>query len=231
MVVLAGLALAPATPAFAQRETRPEIKRCADLEPLEDGQIGRTRPAVLPRDFARITRITRDRLAISTMGGSTICVDMRIKGEVSNFALSPDQRFFSFDWEGYEADGHVIVDRMGAGLQIDTGNPPVFSPSRRRFAAVHQSEAAFSDLEGFGVWQLTPTTLQKLANVTNIPEMVDWKIDSWQGEDCLMLSAIPFSRVPEDQTNYTDITRDRFIAKPYGRTWRVTKATARGCAA
>lgn len=230
LAALVALGSLPATEAYAQRGgKRPDIQRCPDLEPLKDGQIGRTRPVIVPKEMERLIRVTRDRLAISTLGGGTLCVDMRLKGEVSNMYLSPDSRFFSFKWEGYEADGFILVDRSGPGQQIDTGVKPVFSPSQRRFAAVHQSESAFSELEGLGIWDLSASGMQQIANVTTLPEMEDWKIDSWVGEECLNLSAIPFSRMPENRADLSSAVRDRFVGRPVGRVWRVTKVTTSGC--
>lgn len=228
LAVLFALGSMHATDATA-RAKRPDLKRCPDLAALPDGQIGRSRPVVVPKDMDRLLRVTRDRLAIATLGGATLCVDMRLKGEVENMQLSPDGRFFSFDWAGYEADGHVVVDRTGPGQQIDTGAKPVFSPSGNRFASVHQSESAFSDLEGLGVWQVSANGMQQIANVTSIPEMEDWKVDSWGGEECLNLSAIPFSRMPDNRSDLSNVERDRFVARPIGRTWSVIKVPAKGC--
>jgi hypothetical protein len=223
LVLVAGFAMAGQPALAAPRAAKPQINLCPDLEPLEEGQIGRLKPVDVPRAFARMIRATRDRLAVSTLGGSTICIDMRIKHEVTDFVLTPDNRFFSFGWSGYEASGYVMIDRTGSGQEVDTGIPPVFSPSKRRFASVHQSESAFADLEGLGVWELAPEGLRQIARVGEIPEMLDWKIDGWVGEECLNLSAVPFSRAPEGATTFLGILRDRFVARPAGRVWRVAK--------
>jgi hypothetical protein len=213
----------------APRAPKPQLNRCPDLEPLLDGQVPRSKPVVVPKEYDSFVKATRDRLAIATLSGATHCVDMRLRGEVAGFSLTPDNRFFGFDWKGYEADGHVLVDRTQAGQQVDTGGAPVFSPSRQRFAAVHQSESAFGELEGLGVWQVDAAGFRQVALVSTIPEMLDWQVDGWSGEDCINLSAIPFSRAPSAGADYSGIARDRYTARPSGATWRVVRAIGKGC--
>ena len=225
------LVVAGAAPdAFAKpKKGKINIAQCPPLQALNAGEVGRTAPVVLPRlakPHQKAVVATVDRLAVLSQGGQTLCIDMRLRGEVTNIAMSPEGRFFTFDWAGYEADGHVIVDRSGTGQIIDTGGKPSVSPSRQRIAAVHQSEAAFAELEGLGIWQINAVGMQQIGLVSNIPELADWRIDSWVSEDCIDMSGIPFSRVSESSAG---AARDRYIAKPYGNAWRVVRTTL-GCA-
>jgi hypothetical protein len=217
------------TDALAARRARPDLDKCAAAQPLEQGQIGRTTRVPVPRSLRDVAKANEDALAVVSLEGATICVDTRLMGTVTDLGLSDDGRFLSFKWAGYEADGFIMVDRTGAGQVIDTGMVPVFSPSRQRFASVHQSESAFSDLEGLGVWQIEPIGTRELAAITTIPEMLDWRVDGWSGEDCINLSAVPFSRAPKQGMNYADIQRDRFTARAAGNGWRVVKSIGRGC--
>ena len=225
------LAALGAVPASAQkRKGKINIAQCPPLQALSAGEAARTTPVVLPRlpkNFQKAVVSTVDRIAVLSMGGQTLCIDVRLRGEITNIAMSPEGRFFTFDWAGYEADGHIIVDRSGTGQIVDTGGKPSLSPTRQRIAAVHQSEAAFAELEGFGVWQINPVGMQQIGLVSNIPELADWRIDSWVSEDCIDMSGIPFSRISEGSASAS--ARDRYIAKPYGNTWRVTRTTL-GCA-
>lgn len=236
IAVLASCALAlaglGAVPAAAQKRGKGKINiaQCPPLQALAAGESGRTTPVVLPRlakNYQKQVVSTIDRIAVLSMGGQTLCVDVRLRGEVSNIAMSPEGRFLTFDWAGYEADGHIIIDRSGTGQIIDTGGKPSLSPSRQRIAAVHQSEAAFSELEGLGVWQINPVGMQQIGLVSNIPELADWRIDAWAREDCIDMSGIPFSRISDGTAAAS--ARDRYIAKPYGNTWRVARSTL-GCA-
>jgi hypothetical protein len=209
-----------------------DIAQCPPLQALNAGEVGRATPITVPRlnkPYNRVVVATTDRLAVLSNGGQTLCIDMRLRGEVTNFAMSPEGRFFTFDWAGYEADGHVIIDRSGTGQIIDTGGKPSLSPSRQRIGAVHQSEAAFSELEGLGIWQINPVGMQQIGLVSNIPELADWRIDAWTNEDCIDMSGVPFARVAENNGDVSKAARDRYIAKPYGNTWRVVRTTL-GCA-
>lgn len=228
MAPLALISLLAISSQPARADPRPAIKRCAGLPPLKAGQLGRTVPVVVPKPFNKVAKANRDVLAVSTMERVTICIDMRTKGNVAGYALSPDSRFFSFGWKGYEAQGHVLIDRSGGGKQLNTGAAPVFSPSRRRLAAVYQSQAALGELEGLGIWEVDPVGVREIGMVSNIPQMLDWRVDGWGGENCINLSAIPFSRYPDDG-DLSRINRDRYTARPGATAWRVTRFIGKGC--
>lgn len=226
--VLLGAGLAAEAAAAAPPPAGPDLAMCPALEALSEPLNDRTVPLVVPRQFAMLVRASRDQFAVSTIYGGTTCVDTRPMTKVSRFAITKDRRFLSFDWLGYEADGHVIVDRTGKGQAIDTGVAPVFSPSGRRFAAVQQSEAAFGALEGFGVWQVGAVGVRELALHQDIPSLADWRIDGWVGEDCIDLSGIPHDRIPAGTTSLAKLARERYVANPVGEGWLLTPS-ATGC--
>lgn len=229
--VVLGLAmLAPQASLASPPAARPDIAQCPPLAPLAEPLNDRTKPLAVPKSFAMLVRADAEQFAVATIYGGTVCVDVRGMTGVSTFTLSTDRRFLEFDWTGYEADGHIVVDRTGAGQVLDTGVSPVSSPSGRRFAAVQQSEAAFGALEGFGVWQIGVVGVRRLALQEDIPSLVDWRIDSWKGDDCIDLSGIPHERIPGPRARLAKLPRDRYVAVPVGSGWILTRS-AGGCAA
>lgn len=225
LLVASGLA---AVPQQGHAQPRPVLKRCPVLQPLRAGQIARIRPLDVPKTVAKVTRSSRDILAVSTAQGGTVCLDMRTKGKVGNFKLSPDSRFFSFDWRGYEAEGHVFVDRSGNGQEYNLASAPAFSSARARFAVMGPGSAGTADFRGLAIWEVETIGARQLAIVSNLPVMVDWRVDGWGGENCIGLSAIPAARVPDDG-DLSSVNRDRFTARPIASTWRVTRVIGRGC--
>lgn len=226
--VLLGAGMLVGTAAAAPPIAGPDLALCPTLEPLTEPLNDRSKPLPVPKQFAMLVRADRDQFAVATIYGGTTCVDVRPMTTVSRFAISRDRRFLSFDWLGYEADGHVIVDRTGKGQSIDTGVTPIFSPSGRRFAAVQQSEAAFGALEGFGVWQVGAVGVRELALQRDIPALADWRVDGWVGEDCINLSGIPHDRIPQGTTRLTRLKRDRYAGTPVGEGWLLTPSPT-GC--
>jgi hypothetical protein len=223
-LILAALALPVAAHAdiAPPRRTGPDLSRCPSLpRDPENHQTARAAPLPIPPALNGIARSNRDRIGVLTLTSATYCLDARDMLHADRFELSTNGRFLSFTWTGFEADGHVIVDRTGRGQQIETGVPPVFSPSGNRLAAVQISEAAFGGLEGFAVWQVQPTGLSRLTFLDNLPQMEDWRIDGWAGEACINLSARAFGR-------NRNARRVAFAARPGARGWAVTR-TAAGC--
>src|SRR5690606_4681019 len=157
-----------------------------------------------------------DNFAFATRTGATVCVDASWMEQIGEAALSPDGRFASFDWGGYEAFGHVVVDRTGEGQVLDTGVAPVASPSGRRFAAADLGEAGYGALDAFAVWQIEPAGHRQLAKQAEVPPATDWRIEGWAGETCIDLSATPW----EGYTGEADAPRERFHARE-GRGWRL----------
>jgi hypothetical protein len=155
-------------------------------------------PLAVPEPIQGIVKSDVNRLAVSTLDGGTLCINRDWMAEISD--ANADGRFLSFAWTGYEAFGHIVVDRAGAGTVIDTGNKPAFSPGRKRIAGLEASESGWGGLGGFAIWQVTPKGLMPLVSQTAgaddvLPEffwqeMWDWRIERWVGDDCLEISAV-----------------------------------------
>lgn len=209
----------------------PSPARCPATPPIDAESNERKGPLQLPPRLGAIARSSRTNLAVMTLSYSNFCYDIHDVSEARNFSLSTDMRFLSFDWFGYEAGGHIVIDRSGRGQAVDTGAAPVFSPTRRQLAAIEFSESGFGSLNGFAIWQVNPVGLTRKVMIEQIPSLVDWRIDSWSGETCISLSGIPNSRIPDGVSDYSKVARDRYVARPAGATWRLTRATGQGCRA
>lgn len=217
-----------ATLAGQSQAAPPKPASCPRLAPREDGGEARKTPLPIPRQYAEIARANRDRIAVSTLGGGMHCTDTRDMLTVGDFGLSSDGRFFSYRWGGFEAGGFMLIDRTGRGQEVDTGDRPTFSPSHRKFAAIEISESGFGSLNGFAVWQVEPVGVRRLTFLDKLPQMSDWRLDSWAGEACINISAIPMDKYPENAADLPKVPRVRYVARPTGSTWRVTAARG-GC--
>lgn len=208
---------------------------CPALPALAGNTPARTSPADIsagPPALRRLAASTGEQLAVANMAGGVHCIDIRRMTAIGPLELHRQDRFLSFRWEGFQRDGYrsdgaILVDRMADGNHIDTGATPVFSPSGAFLAAVHQSATAFSALQGFGVWQVGPFATVQVAKVEDLPEMRDWRIDRWESESCISLSAAPFART--DGTAGGPPPRGRFIAKRGPAGWTVASAESGAC--
>jgi len=202
---------------------RPDLASCPARRLLEEGLRERTAPIPVPAELASVMESGMDNFAVLTLDGSTLCIDASWMEEIHAPRLSADGRFASFDWGGYEAYGHVIVDRTGTGSELDTGVAPVYSPSSRRFAAADLGEAGYGALNAFAVWQVEPAAIRELARQDDLLEATDWVIERWGGERCLELSAIAW----EGYTGDADAPRDRYRAREAGG-WRIEPGRCTG---
>lgn len=211
---------ATATPALAA----PDARTCPKPASPDGGERQRTRPLPVPAGLRPTMGSSLYHYAVASHSGARICVDTSWMESASDVSATPDLRFVSFGWLGYETYGYVLVDRAGRGKVHEIGAKPVFSPSRRQFAAVDQTESEFGTLSGFKVWLVKATTVVEAGAVEDIPRMYDWRIDAWAGETCITLSAIGF----EEQRRAAEITkmrRTRFIARRAGSAWHVLPAS------
>lgn len=216
-----------AAQAAAEPAPRPEIDHCRRLKPIKEPLNDRTEALPVPRSYEMLVSSSREQFAVANIYGGSICIDTRPMTQVSHFTISSDRRFLEFDWTGYEADGHIVVDRSGSGQVIETGVSPTSSPSRRLFAAVQQSEAAFGGLEGFAVWRVEVVGVKRMTFQADIPRLADWRIDGWEKETCIDLSGIPHERVT-GHVPLEKLRRDRYIAEFTHEGW-VLKPRATGC--
>jgi hypothetical protein len=214
-----------ATMAGQAQAAPPNLANCPRLAPREGGVEARKTPLPIPRRYAEIARANRDRIAVSTLGGGIHCTDTRDMLTVEDFGLSSDQRFFSYRWGGYEAGGFMLVDRTGRGQEVDTGDRPVFSPSRHRFAAIEISESGFGSLNGFAVWQVGSVGVRRLTFLDNLPQMADWRLDGWAGEACIDLSSIPMDKYPEKVSDLPKVPRVRYAARAGAHGWAVARGS------
>ena len=198
----------------AERSTvaaaEPDLAACPKAEPIEE-RI-RTAPIPVPAVFEGKAKSSMDHFAFTTMTGDTVCVDTTWLESIDDAALSDDQRFASFSWVGYEAFGHVVVDRSGRGQVIDTGEAPVASPSGNRLASADLGIAGFGSLNAFAVWDIRPTGLRQVAEVSQGFPSGDWRVEGWQGESCVRLSLLPLDRHPEDYRDMDKAPRDPWFA-------------------
>ncbi len=208
----------------------PDIASCPVPEQPDGGEVQRTAPLPVPVALRALLHADRHRFAVATLAGTTVCIDTSWTESVSDVALSADKRFLTYAWQGNEANGTILIDRSGRGGVHEVGARPVFSPARRMFAAVDQTEAEFGSLSGFKVWRVSPTGISEAGKVEDIPRMNDWRIDGWTGETCVNLSAIPFNRTPDDPGQWSRARRDRFSAAPGRLGWAVTPSRT-GCPA
>ena len=93
------------------------------------------------------------------------------------------------------------------------------------------SESGFGSLNGFAVWRVAPTGLSQIAMLEVPQGMAEWRLDGWTGENCVRLSAIPHSRMPENYADVPKTRRDRFVARPGTRSWAITRAPQGRCPA
>ena len=220
--VSASAALIFAAPALAA--ITPDPRLCPKPVVPEAGERERTKPLPVPRGLHELLGSSLYHYALSTLGGGRICIDTSWTESVEDIALTPDERFLSFRWYGYETYGYKLVDRTGRGQVIEIGAQPFFSPTRRLVAAIDQTESEFGSLSGLAVWRVTPTAVVEVARIEDIPRLDGWRIDGWVEEECLNLSA---QRAGQDPAvDRAKALRDRFVARPYGKTWRVQPVTA-----
>ncbi|GGC32371.1 hypothetical protein GCM10011371_19750 [Novosphingobium marinum] len=238
-LAVAGAAGIAASPAEAR--SRAEIERCAALQPIDERQIVRQTGVEIPRNPRGLRRAlertidsNRQVLAVETLSGKTYCLDIRRMASISKLDMKQDGRFVTFDWEGYapngyRSDGAILIDRWGDGRHVDVGGTPGFSPSGQLVAAVHQSNYAFTALEGLGIWRISPGGIEEVAHVINMPQLLDWRVDGWRGENCLILSGVRFSSVPLEVGDLSQYQRLQYVARQNGASWEVTYAQTGGC--
>ena len=205
------LALAAALPAMAHPDKAPSTGYC-DALPVDPETISpEQNPLALPDDWKDFAKLTDHWIAVKTRSDTTHCVsvDWILAGEdYERF----DDRFAGFEWTGYEAWGYILIDTAGTGRDIDTGARPVFSPHGYSFATIQFSDAGWGGFEGFAIWRIAPKTIEPIHVTTDLPSLTDWRIDRWEDEDCLHLSAVPWDRIDGNWDNLPRLARDHYVA-------------------
>ena len=210
-VVLATIALAQANPALATEA--PDISICGDLPSDPEFTTDRVDPIALPADWQGIATSSRNWIAIWTEHSRTYCVETAWMFEATNLERF-GERFLGFNWVGLEAFGYILIDRARQGREIDTGARPLFSPDGSKFATLQRSDANYGGFEGFAIWQTHGNMLEPYIVNAGPPlyPMYDWRIDGWEGEHCLHISAVPYDRFDGKWEILPSVKRDRFVS-------------------
>ncbi|MGX7894427.1 hypothetical protein [Tsuneonella sp. HG222] len=208
----------------------PDASSCKLAEPLADAERIRSAPLPVPPALAAIVSASVDVYAVHTLGGGTYCVDTRWMEKADAMELSADGRFLSFGWTGYESYGHLLVDRSGAGQEIDTGQPPKNSPSGKLLAALEWSESGYGALQGLAVWRIDPVGVTLLAKEEDLPFLFQWQIDRWEGDRCLEVSAVANEDVPSEGWVTDPAVRRHFTYRARDSGWIMAPASGpAGC--
>ncbi|QUL36516.1 hypothetical protein [Erythrobacter sp. JK5] len=223
-ILTVSAAFGVAVPALAHPDPAPSLAYCEAIPQQEfDFEWDGEKSFAVPQEWSAFAAASNRWMAVATTAGTTECVDLSWMFEGEDFEIHQD-RFVGFSWVGYEAFGYTLVDRAGTGTVLDTGHRPVFSPNGFRMAALQSSESGYGGLEGFGVWYVYETGLKPIYLNSAVPFMTDWRIDRWEGDDCLHISAIPFDRV-EDWEDLSQYERDSFVSGDAGG-WALKPGTA-----
>ncbi len=220
--ILAGICLAPALLAanHAQAQSEPDPAQCEGLRADEE-PIGREDLSItIPQDWSDRAVQTGRWLAIATARGATLCEYLGWMSEAEP-AEALSERLLGIAWTGHEGWGYLLIDTGANGGIIDTGARPVLSPSGRRLAFVQWSDAGWGGFEGFAVYDIRWSDVAPLHVDTALPEYTDWQVDNWEGEDCVVLSAVPWDRLVGSHDRLAEAERDRFVARA-GDGWRLT---------
>jgi hypothetical protein len=109
--------------------------------------------------------------------------------------------------------GHVIVDRSGKGQVVDTGVPPVASPSGELLAAMDLSEVRFGALNAFAVWQDQAARVIWRQRGRGIPRRPTGGSTAGRDEACVNLSAVPWENSGKARMRHaSDFARARTTA-------------------
>jgi len=228
LAVLSGGAVAAAKEGPSGRNA-PNPIACRHVKWTEGAEIERKTAIPVPRVWSGVVRSERPFLAVSTFGGRTLCVATSGIENIDDPEISPDGRFLRFAWYGYETGGYMVIDRSGKGVQFDTGDRPVPSPSGQLAAVVQYSEAGFGSLEGFGVWQVGKSPMREIARLYFPEGLTDWRMDGWRGEDCVLLSALRFEDIPDNAREQPKARRLPYAAVAAKGKWRIVPGGKSAC--
>jgi hypothetical protein len=207
----ASAAAASASPTHTATATA-NLGACPARSSEDVADLGRKGPLPLPPSLSGLAKADRLNLAVTTINGGTVCADLSWIEEITQVKVSPDKRFVAFDWLGYEAFGHLIIDRAAKGQVLETGNAPLAPPTGRRFAAIDLSESGFGALNAFAVWDIESNGLREIAKFSEGLPSGDWKLGEWSGDSCINLSVLPVERQPSDAADFERAERDDWYA-------------------
>ncbi|KLE33423.1 hypothetical protein [Aurantiacibacter gangjinensis] len=206
----------------AHAQDRPDPAICERLQAERGLPMAEPVSLEIPASFSDRAVQTGRWLATLNANGGTDCTFLGwvITAEPLE-ALS--DRFIGFAWTGYVTYGYTLIDTGAGRMTIDTGSRPVFSPRGDRLAFVEVSDVRIA-FKGFAVYQIGDGSFTPLHVDTFLPYHADWRVDEWANEDCILLSAVPRSRINNDYSRLPDAERDRYVA---GRQngWRLSPGT------
>lgn len=208
----------------------PNLAACPAIKANAEADLQRKGAIPLPQVWSGIARTDRNRIAFSTLGGRTLCIDASWMEGIQDAELSADGRFARFVWYGNESGGYFVVDRSGKGQAFDTGDKPVPSPSGNLVAVVQYSEASFGSLEGFGVWRIDAKPMREEARLTLPEGLTGWRMEGWHGDACVPLSAVRFDDLPQNEAEERSGTpRQYFVAMSNDSKWRIVRGEKGTC--
>jgi hypothetical protein len=196
------LMLALSAPAIAQEQTPRQEYEAITGQPK--------RAPVIPRELrAMVAEATPDRLVVRGLDGQRLPVSLDWI-EPIEFAVYREGRFLGFAYSGYEAEGYVLVDRIGNGESavIATGHAPAFSPDGRFFAAAEMTDSGFGNLNGVALWEVLPDRTVRRLFTDALARSFDWRVDGWVRSDCVAMSAIEIGWQPPDGQEWEQAVRN-----------------------
>jgi hypothetical protein len=221
LAVCAALAGGSASHAKPSGRNAPNLAACRHIEQTKGTEISRTAPLEIPAAWSGIARADMWRIAFSTLGGRTYCVDASWIEQINDPELSADGRFIGFEWIGYEIGGYFMIDRSGKGTMLETGDRPIMSPGGSRAAVVQYSGSDFGTLEGFGVWHVGKPPMRELARLYFAQGLTDWRMEGWRGETCVLISAARFEDLPQAEAEEATAPRQPYVAFARKRGWEI----------
>jgi hypothetical protein len=160
IVKLAVAFMAFAFPVSAYAQSCPNLP---PADPYEQATFkNRTAAFTVPPEYKQIAAHEQTDLAIKTLSGKTVCFRTTYLYSTADYSLSEDKRFFSFSYVGDENFGHIVIDRMGDGQIIETGDVPIFNGDKSRMVALQKSESGWGSLEGLGIWDIGPEATKSI---------------------------------------------------------------------
>lgn len=213
---------------------KPDPGKCPPPEyPYDAAEFGEREGALaVPASIAGLAATDNTNLAVTTMDGGQLCKDVswlyNFAREAQTFA---DGRFVALGYDAYEAFGTLVFDRAGTGPVLDTGNPPVFSPSGRLMAGLELTESGYGGLESFAIWQVEPKALTEVYRLpadhdlfSRFESFGDFRIAGWQGEDCLNIHAFANDDLRAVEWDRTKAKRTPFFAARKDN-WDITRGS------
>jgi hypothetical protein len=188
-------------------ENVPSSATCEEiLKSPDQSEIPRAEPVAIPGEYRDIASSTISTMKINMLSGGVTCFDVRDWSVVEQFWISGDGRFFGFHTFGLEADGHYVIDRIAPDIILETGLRPVFSDDATMFAAAQRTGAGWGNLEGLGVWRVGPDGTESVYKFNNgLLDGLDWRVDSWIGNDEVRLSTVHEFALGEDGDSFEEI--------------------------